>query len=66
MMNEAVENTRYRINEAKRIKNERLDEIEKMIRWHITSIYNYEVQHSLNEALTTARAEKDAECAALL
>ena len=28
--------------------------METEIRWHITSIYNYDVQHELNEALTAA------------
>jgi hypothetical protein len=38
------------------------DRMEKEIRWHITSIYNYDHQHALNEALTAARAEQDAIC----
>ena len=38
------------------------DRMEKEIRWHITSIWNYDHQHALNEGLTAARAEQDALC----
>ena len=43
-------------------KSAEFDRMEKEIRWHITSIYHYDHQHALNEALTAARAEQDAIC----
>jgi hypothetical protein len=49
---------------ALRTKLDEFDRMEKEIRWHITSIYNYDVQHELNEGLTAARASRDAECTA--
>jgi len=36
--------------------------MEKEIRWHITSVYNYDVQAELNAGLTAARAAQDAIC----
>ena len=36
--------------------------MEKEIRWHITSIYNYDVQNELNKNLTAARTEQDRIC----
>ena len=51
------------IQEALDTKIAEFDRMEKEIRWHITSIYNYDVQHELNEGLTAARAAQDALCA---
>ena len=61
----AVADARQRIAEDNRIKVAALDAEEKEIRWAITSIWNYDTQHALNEALTAAREARDAECAAL-
>ena len=61
----AVADARARIAEDNRIKVAALDAEEKEIRWAITSIWNYDTQHALNEALTAAREARDAECAAL-
>ena len=61
-MADAVALARYTILEANRVKLEALDAEERMIRWHITSIYNYDVQHELNEALTAARNEMNEIC----
>ena len=38
------------------------DDAERELRWHITSVYNYDVQNELNDALTKARDEADAVC----
>jgi len=51
------------IDAALATKIAEFDRMEKEIRWHITSIYNYDVQHELNEGLTAARAAQDALCA---
>ena len=59
----AVAAARDAIAEANRVKIAALDEEEKRIRWAITSIWNYDTQHALNEALTAARAARDQECA---
>ena len=56
-MAEAIDAARQRILGAKLIKNDALDAEEKQIRWAATSIYNYDVQHSINNAITQARAE---------
>ena len=56
---------RAKIAEANRVKIEALDAEEKEVRWAITSIWNYDFQNALNEALTAARDERDAECLAL-
>jgi hypothetical protein len=61
----AVADARARIAEDNRIKVAALDAEEKEIRWAITSVWNYDTQHALNEALTAARDARDAECAAL-
>ena len=61
----AVADARARIAEDNRIKVAALDAEEKEIRWAITSVWNYDTQHALNEALTAAREARDAECAAL-
>ena len=61
----AVADARARIAEANRVKIAALDAEEKEVRWAITSVWNYDTQHALNEALTAARAARDAECAAL-
>ena len=61
----AVADARARIAEANRVKVAALDAEEKEVRWAITSIWNYDSQHALNEALTAAREARDAECAAL-
>ena len=61
----AVADARQRIAEANAVKQAALDAEEKEIRWAVTSIWNYDTQHALNEALTAARAEREAECAAL-
>ena len=55
----AVAAARDAIAEANRVKIAALDEEEKTIRWAITSIWNYDTQHALNEALTAARAARD-------
>ena len=62
---QALADARAKIAEANRVKIEALDAEEKEVRWAITSIWNYDTQNALNEALTAARAERDAECAAL-
>ena len=61
----AVDAAREAIAEANRVKVAALDDEEKRIRWAITSIWNYDTQHALNEALTAARAARDQECADL-
>ena len=50
------------VAEGLAIKLAEFDRMEKEIRWHITSIYNYDVQHELNEGLTQARADQDKIC----
>ena len=59
----AVEDARKAIAAANDVKVAALDAEEKEIRWAITSIWNYDRQHALNEALTAARDAADAECA---
>ena len=61
----ALADARAKIAEANRVKVEALDAEEKEVRWAITAVWNYDVQHALNEALTAARAERDQECADL-
>jgi len=61
-MADAVAAARATILEANRVKLEALDAEEREIRWAITSIYNYDVQHGLNEALTAARDAMNATC----
>ena len=61
-MSDAVAAARYAILEAGRVKKEALDAEEREIRWAISSIYNYDVQHSLNEALSAARDAMDDTC----
>ena len=63
VVQQAVADARAAIAEAYDIKVAALDAEEKEIRWAITSIWNYDRQHALNEALTAARAAADAECA---
>ena len=61
----AVASAEQRIADANATKQAALDALEKEIRWAVTSIWNYDTQHALNEALTAARAEREAECDAL-
>ena len=62
IVEKAVSDARKAIADAYAIKLEKLDAEEKEIRWAITSIWNYDRQHALNEALTAARDAADAEC----
>ena len=62
---QALADARAKIAEANAVKIAALDAEEKEIRWDITSIWNYDHQHALNEALTAAREVKDQECATL-
>ena len=62
---QALADARQDIHEAYVRKVAALDAEEKEIRWAITSIWNYDRQHALNEALTAAREAADAECAEL-
>ena len=59
---QALADARQAIFEAYVRKVEALDAEEKEIRWAITSIWNYDRQHALNEALTAAREAADAVC----
>lgn len=61
-MQNALEKARHNILAAKQAKVDALDAEEKEIRWGITSIYNYEVQHALTEAMDAARAAADEIC----
>jgi hypothetical protein len=60
---QAVADARAAIAAAYDVKVAALDAEEKEIRWAITSVWNYDRQHALNEALTAARAAADATCA---
>ena len=62
---QALADARQAIFEAYVRKVAALDAEEKEIRWAITSVWNYDRQHALNEALTAAREAADAECDAL-
>ena len=59
---DAATAAREAIADAKATMVAALDASEKEIRWSITSIYNYDYQHALNEGLNAARAEMDATC----
>jgi hypothetical protein len=65
-MNNAVAAARASVAQSKIDFQDAMDASEKEIRWAITSIYNYDHQHGLNEALTAARAAMDASCEARL
>jgi hypothetical protein len=56
----AIDTARANILQAKLVKLDALDHQEKEIRWSITSVYNYQWQHELTEAMDAARAEADA------
>ena len=64
-MADAVQAARDAIADAKAASQAGLDASEKEVRWAITSIYNYDHQHALNELLTAARAAQDASCSAM-
>ena len=64
VMAAAVDAARQTILDAKIAFLDALDAREKEIRWAITSIYNYDYQHDLNEGLTAARAALDTACEA--
>jgi hypothetical protein len=64
-VHQALADARTAIHEANDRKVATMDAEEKEIRWAITSIWNYDRQHALNEALTAARAAADARCAAI-
>jgi len=61
-MSEAADAARQTILTAKVALLDALDAREKEIRWAITSIYNYDHQHALNEGLTAARDAMNAAC----
>jgi hypothetical protein len=65
-MNNAVAAARSAVAQSKIDFLDAMDASEKEIRWAVTSIYNYDYQHSLNDALTAARAAMDASCEARL
>ena len=60
---QGVADARAAIAAAYDAKVAALDAEEKEIRWAITSVWNYDRQHALNEALTEARRVADATCA---
>ena len=60
---QAVADARAAIAAAYDAKVAALDAEEKEIRWAITSVWNYDRQHALNEALTEARRVADETCA---
>ena len=59
---QALADARGAIAAAQAAKSEALDHQEEELRWSITSIYNYDVQHALNEALTAAATAQEAAC----
>jgi hypothetical protein len=59
---QALADARQAIFDAYVRKVAALDAEEKEIRWAITSVWNYDRQHALNEALTAAREAANAEC----
>lgn len=61
-MDAAIQAARDTVAQALAEKLGSFDAEEAEIRWAITSIYNYDYQHALNEALTAKRAALDAEC----
>ena len=60
---QGVADARAAIAAAYDAKVAALDAEEKEIRWAITSVWNYDRQHALNEALTEARRVADETCA---
>ena len=60
---QGVADARAAISAAYDAKVAALDAEEKEIRWAITSVWNYDRQHALNEALTEARRVADETCA---
>jgi hypothetical protein len=61
-VNQAMADADAAIQAAYVTKKAEFDRMETEIRWHITAIYNYDVQHELNDGLTAARAHQDAIC----
>ena len=58
----ALADARGAIAAAQAAKSEALDHQEEELRWAITAVYNYDVQHALNEALTAAATAQEAAC----
>ena len=58
----AIETCRQAIVDARATKSAELDARQAMIRWAITSVYNYDEQNALNVALTEKRAQIEADC----
>ena len=53
----AIEKCKEKVREAQSTNISTMQAKEKEIRWAITSIYNYDTQDALNNAMTAARAE---------
>ena len=62
IVSNAIETCRQAILDARATKSADLDARQAMIRWAITSVYNYDEQNSLNVALTEKRAQIEADC----
>ena len=62
---QGVADARAAVAAAYAAKVAAFDAEEKELRWAITSVWNYDRQHALNEALTEARREADETCASM-
>ena len=58
----AVDDARAAILAANLLKDEATGHREQELRWAVTSVYNYDVQHALNQALTAAVAAHNGAC----